>query len=464
MANRTITEARQIHGTNPQYLLEKIVRTRIYESIYWKESCFGLTAETLIDKAVQLNCIGGQFGNQKPTEFLCLTLKLLQLQPEKEIIVEYILNEDFKYLRALGAFYLRLTASALDVYRYLEPLLDDFRKIRAITTAGSYTLTYMDDFVDSLLKEERVCDTILPRLTKRHVLEDLKQLEPRVSALEDELDAMDADDDKPKEENDGNGDAERTRHSRNGDHDDDDVEDGEEKEIPSSSNGRHRDYKERESSSRDDKHSTRIERRHHDDEGERRRSVSPRHRSPAERRRESSDHRRDRDRRDYDKRDHDSSSSSRRDSYDSRRDRDRDHRDRDYNRRDRDYDSRRDRDYDRDRRDGDDGHRPSSSRDYNKRDDERSSREERGMDAEDSSLSRNPKKGWSKSKVDSLFKKKATSGITASSSQQPPAASNSKSSNSGGGGASKGGAGDDQLSIEETNKLRISLGLAPLKT
>ena len=37
-----------------------------------------------------------------PTEFMCLMLKLLQLQPEKEIIVEFIKNEDYKYVRVLG--------------------------------------------------------------------------------------------------------------------------------------------------------------------------------------------------------------------------------------------------------------------------------------------------------------------------------------------------------------------------
>ena len=49
-----------------------------------------------MDKAVQLTYIGGQYGGQSPTEFLCLTLKLLQLQPEKEIIHEIIKQEDFK--------------------------------------------------------------------------------------------------------------------------------------------------------------------------------------------------------------------------------------------------------------------------------------------------------------------------------------------------------------------------------
>lgn len=63
---------------------------------------FGLTkakAETLIDKAIELHYIGGVYGNQKPTEFLCLLLKLLQIQPEKEILVEYLQAEEFKYAR-----------------------------------------------------------------------------------------------------------------------------------------------------------------------------------------------------------------------------------------------------------------------------------------------------------------------------------------------------------------------------
>jgi hypothetical protein len=44
-------------------------------------------------------------------------LKLLQIQPEKEIVVEFIKNEDFKYVRALGAFYMRMVGKPLDVYQ-----------------------------------------------------------------------------------------------------------------------------------------------------------------------------------------------------------------------------------------------------------------------------------------------------------------------------------------------------------
>ncbi len=43
MANRTAKDAKSIKGTNPQYLVEKIIRTRIYDCKYWKEDCFGLT-------------------------------------------------------------------------------------------------------------------------------------------------------------------------------------------------------------------------------------------------------------------------------------------------------------------------------------------------------------------------------------------------------------------------------------
>ena len=50
MANRTVKDAVSIKGTNPQYLIEKIIRTRIYDARYWKEDCFGLTGRDLNHK------------------------------------------------------------------------------------------------------------------------------------------------------------------------------------------------------------------------------------------------------------------------------------------------------------------------------------------------------------------------------------------------------------------------------
>ncbi|CAN8003863.1 unnamed protein product [Ixodes hexagonus] len=201
MANRTVKDAHSVRGTNPQYLIEKIIRSRIYDSRYWKEECFALTAELLVDKAMQLKFIGGVYGgNVKPTPFLCLLLKMLQIQPEKDIVVEFIRQEDFKYVRALGANYMRLVGSSLDCYKYLEPLYNDYRKLRRQNRDGSFAIVHMDELIDELLREERAADVILPRIQKRHVLEESNELEPRISALEDDVDDVDSaeEDEDPK--------------------------------------------------------------------------------------------------------------------------------------------------------------------------------------------------------------------------------------------------------------------------
>jgi len=189
MANRTDTSATSVHGTNPQYLIEKIVRLKIHSCAYWKEHCYALTAETLVDKAVELEYIGGTYGgSRKPAPFLCLVLKMLQLQPELEIVYEFIKNEDYKYVTALGCFYLRLIGRPEDVYNYLEPRYNDYRKLRFRETDGKYKITHMDEFVEDLISKEAFCDTILPHILKRQVLEDQGVLQPRHSALEDQDD------------------------------------------------------------------------------------------------------------------------------------------------------------------------------------------------------------------------------------------------------------------------------------
>jgi pre-mRNA-splicing factor 38A len=78
MASRTDPRAKQVHGTNPQFLIEKITRMKIYNDPYTKEHCFAITAETIVDKAFELRNIGGTYGgNRRPTKFLCLLLKML---------------------------------------------------------------------------------------------------------------------------------------------------------------------------------------------------------------------------------------------------------------------------------------------------------------------------------------------------------------------------------------------------
>ncbi len=50
-----------------------------------------------MDRAVELDHVGGTFGGAvMPCTFLCLVLKMLQIQPSKDIVIEFIQNEDYK--------------------------------------------------------------------------------------------------------------------------------------------------------------------------------------------------------------------------------------------------------------------------------------------------------------------------------------------------------------------------------
>jgi len=186
-------ERSSIHGTHAVNLVETIIRQRVFECGFWKQQCFGLTAALLVDKATELKSIGGVLSdNNKPTDFLCLLVKMLQMQPEIEIVMEFIRSEDYKYLRALGAMYLRLTCNAFQIYSSLEPLYSDYRKLRIQSRSGC-SLICVDEFVDSLLYEDRVCDIALPRMAKRKVLENTQGLLARVSPLQAELDGDQSD-------------------------------------------------------------------------------------------------------------------------------------------------------------------------------------------------------------------------------------------------------------------------------
>jgi pre-mRNA-splicing factor 38A len=57
----------------------------------------GLNEEVLIDRLVEIDHICGSYGaNRRPSKFLCLLLKTLQIQPAKDIVHELIQSEDFK--------------------------------------------------------------------------------------------------------------------------------------------------------------------------------------------------------------------------------------------------------------------------------------------------------------------------------------------------------------------------------
>ncbi|KAH6674904.1 PRP38 family-domain-containing protein [Halenospora varia] len=184
------------NGLNPANIMEKPVRDRIIDSYFWKDQCFAVNEADIIDRVLaHVHFIGGTYGDaQKPSPFLCLAFKLLQLGPDDNVLKEYLEfgGEKFKYLRALACFYVRLTRKAPDVYTLLEPYLEDRRKLKRRTRMGT-SLTFVDQFVDDLLTKDRMCATTLWKLPKREVLEDLEVLEPRVSPLGDIEDLLESD-------------------------------------------------------------------------------------------------------------------------------------------------------------------------------------------------------------------------------------------------------------------------------
>lgn len=193
MSNRTVKGSTFLHGRDPQLLVEKILREKIYDSLYWKEECFGLNAESILDKAVELVAIGTTVSSssQRPSPFVCLLLKLLQLQPTHEIILFLMEQRDFKYVTALAMVYWRMVAPPIEVYGVLESFLPDRRRIRVYSKAvagdgdggggdgDKYEITHIDSLADDLLRKDTFYGLMLPRIPTRIMLEDLKELEER---------------------------------------------------------------------------------------------------------------------------------------------------------------------------------------------------------------------------------------------------------------------------------------------
>ena len=64
---------------------------------------------------------------------------------------------------------MRLVGRPIEVYNYLEPLYNDFRKLRMHNQDGSYALSHVDVVIDQMLHDDYLFDIALPRLPHRWV-------------------------------------------------------------------------------------------------------------------------------------------------------------------------------------------------------------------------------------------------------------------------------------------------------
>ena len=176
-----------IRGVAPQHLLDTATRHSIYQSVFWNQYCFGVNLVTLIDRVQNLKGVGGVYGMfREPSNFICLFLKLLELEPSKEVIY-YILNTKSwqnKHLRLLAALYVRFVFPPEEVYLILEDQLTYYFKIAVLREDG-YHVEHYDEVINSFLNDKFWCGITFPPLTPRlnlpprqtplaHMIEKLK--------------------------------------------------------------------------------------------------------------------------------------------------------------------------------------------------------------------------------------------------------------------------------------------------
>lgn len=197
MANKTDQHALHKFGIDPQHLIPPTTRNAVYESMFWNRSCFGVTVADVVHLTVGLRYVGGSDSvSRRPSSFLCLLLKLLQLSPDFDEISVFLKQPHFKYHRILAAFYVRLVETPVNIYRSLEPLLSDCRRVvvahdpaievpSALSALSnkSFDVVYVDIVVDALLRSSELFGISLPRIPPRPLLVETDQLKARESAL-----------------------------------------------------------------------------------------------------------------------------------------------------------------------------------------------------------------------------------------------------------------------------------------
>lgn len=174
---------------NKSYLVEPIIRNRIKDSIFYKQYLYLTNEQTILPVIVnQVKYIGGLDANNRPSPFLCCFLRLLEINPSNDIIKLYLSRFEFKYLVCLTLMVIRMTKKSVDIYTIYDNYLTNYSKLRYLLPSPefvngipvNYGVTFMDQFIDDLLKKDRVVGLILPRLDRRTKLVENGLISERV--------------------------------------------------------------------------------------------------------------------------------------------------------------------------------------------------------------------------------------------------------------------------------------------
>lgn len=184
---------------NKSHLIEAIVRNRIKDSLFYKQYLYLTNEQTILPVIInQVHYVGGLDSSNRPSPFLCCLLRLLEIDPSAAIIKAYLARPEFKYLTCLTLFYCRMTQKPVEVYTLLDSYITNYGKLRMKLVTPSmrdgfpvnFTLTYIDEFVDSLL-QQRCLGIILPVIESRQLLVNkgmIKEREFLVKSLNNHTD------------------------------------------------------------------------------------------------------------------------------------------------------------------------------------------------------------------------------------------------------------------------------------
>lgn len=168
-----------------------IIKKRVKESVFYNRYLFLSDDATILPVITEhVRYISGCDMNGKPSAFLCCLVRMLELMPLKEVIDLYLVQFElrlFKYLVALLLVYVRIAWKSASVYQTLEPYYGDYRKLIFKIKMPKlkedrytcYELTFMDEWVDRLLREDYVVDVFLPMLSPRQKLVENGSIAPK---------------------------------------------------------------------------------------------------------------------------------------------------------------------------------------------------------------------------------------------------------------------------------------------
>ncbi|KAI5959707.1 hypothetical protein KGF57_002044, partial [Candida theae] len=119
---------------NKSYLVEPIIRHRIHDSKFYKQHLYLANESTILPIITKhVHYISGVDSMGRPSPFLQCLLRMLELEPSKEIIKVYsdqLSYNEFKYLTALTLLYIRLVYTSEEIYNIFDQHAQDYRKLR----------------------------------------------------------------------------------------------------------------------------------------------------------------------------------------------------------------------------------------------------------------------------------------------------------------------------------------------